>query len=95
MGAELTRPYVAEMASVSETFTSAYLNAGLPNAMGEYDEAPEMTGRLLGDMARDGLVNMAGGCCGTTPEHIGAIAEAVAPFAPRALPSRARRVTRA
>ena len=94
MGAELTRPYVAEMAAVSETFTSAYLNAGLPNAMGEYDEDPQITGSLLGEMAESGLLNMAGGCCGTTPDHIGAIAEAVAPFAPRPFPGATQRHTR-
>ncbi len=94
MGAEGTRPYVAEMAGVSETYVSAYLNAGLPNAMGEYDEEAGRTGALLGEMAESGLLNLAGGCCGTTPEHIGAIAEAVAPHAPRTLPGDARRNTR-
>jgi 5-methyltetrahydrofolate--homocysteine methyltransferase len=94
MGAEGTRPYVAEMANVSETYVSAYLNAGLPNAMGEYDEEASRTGALLGEMAESGLLNLAGGCCGTTPEHIGAIADAVAPHAPRPLPGSERRNTR-
>ncbi len=94
MGAELTRPYVAEMAAVSDTYVSAYLNAGLPNAMGDYDEAPETTGRFLGEMAESGLLNLAGGCCGTTPEHIRAIAENVAEHPPRALPSAGPRPTR-
>jgi len=94
MGAELTRPYVAEMAAVADTYVSAYLNAGLPNAMGDYDEVPERTGALLGEMAADGLLNLAGGCCGTTPEHIRAIAEQVAPHPPRALPPAVPRTTR-
>jgi methionine synthase I (cobalamin-dependent) len=90
LGAELMRPYIAEIAAVADTLTIAYPNAGLPNAMGAYDEGPEdMAGRLA-PWAQDGLVNIVGGCCGSTPRHIAAIAAAVAPFSPRKVPSRDR-----
>jgi 5-methyltetrahydrofolate--homocysteine methyltransferase len=89
LGAALMRPYIEEMARVAEdTFVSCYPNAGLPNPMAEtgYDETPEQTARLIDDFARNGFVNIVGGCCGTTPAHIRAIADAVAELAPRALP---------
>jgi 5-methyltetrahydrofolate--homocysteine methyltransferase len=85
-GAEM-RPYVAELSRVSDCFTHAYPNAGLPNAFGEYDEGPDDTAGPVGDFARSGLVNMVGGCCGTTPEHIAAIAKAVEGLAPRPVPT--------
>jgi 5-methyltetrahydrofolate--homocysteine methyltransferase len=85
LGAALMRPYIEEMSRVADTFVSCYPNAGLPNAMSEtgYDEAPETTARLLGDFARSGFVNIVGGCCGTTPEHIRQIAAAVRDVPPR------------
>ncbi|MEI8255630.1 MAG: methionine synthase, partial [Deltaproteobacteria bacterium] len=86
LGAREMRPFLAELASVASTFVSCYPNAGLPNAFGEYDEQPETTGGLLREFAEAGLVNIVGGCCGTTPDHIAAIAKAVAgmkPGAPR------------
>jgi 5-methyltetrahydrofolate--homocysteine methyltransferase len=90
MGAALMRPYLAELARVADdTFISCYPNAGLPNPMSEtgFDETPEVTSRLLGEFARDGLVNLVGGCCGTTPGHIEAIAAAVRTRRPRSLPT--------
>ncbi|KPQ05651.1 MAG: 5-methyltetrahydrofolate--homocysteine methyltransferase [Rhodobacteraceae bacterium HLUCCA12] len=83
LGAAAMRPHLAELSAVADTFTCAYPNAGLPNAFGQYDETPEQTAAQIADFAREGLVNLTGGCCGTTPEHIRAIAEAVAPFTPR------------
>jgi 5-methyltetrahydrofolate--homocysteine methyltransferase len=85
LGAALLRPYIEEMSRVADTFVSCYPNAGLPNPMSEtgYDESPETTARLLGDFARNGFVNIVGGCCGTTPAHIRAIAEAVRDVPPR------------
>jgi len=88
LGAELMRPYIAELARVADTLVAAYPNAGLPNAMGEYDEGPEDTARMLGEWARSGLVNILGGCCGTTPGHIRRIAEAVEGLPPRVVPHR-------
>ena len=89
LGAALMRPYIEEMARVADVFVSCYPNAGLPNPMSEtgYDETPDETARLIEDFARNGFVNIVGGCCGTTPEHIRAIAAAVATIAPRALPA--------
>ncbi|MCC5970327.1 MAG: homocysteine S-methyltransferase family protein [Pararhodobacter sp.] len=83
LGAAAMRPHMAEMAGVANTFTCAYPNAGLPNAFGQYDETPDQTATQVAEFARDGLVNIVGGCCGTTPDHIAAIAEAVASFPPR------------
>ncbi|WP_226550114.1 homocysteine S-methyltransferase family protein [Celeribacter naphthalenivorans] len=83
LGAAAMRPHIAELASVSSSLICAYPNAGLPNAFGQYDETPEQTAAQVGEFAREGLVNVVGGCCGTTPEHIAAIADAVASFAPR------------
>ncbi|MGI8725264.1 MAG: homocysteine S-methyltransferase family protein [Methyloceanibacter sp.] len=85
-GAEQLRPSVDEIAHVADTLVSVYPNAGLPNEMGEYDETPEHMTGLLEEWARDGLVNIVGGCCGTTPEHIKAIAEAMAKYPPRKVP---------
>ncbi|MEQ8452066.1 MAG: methionine synthase [Nitratireductor sp.] len=86
LGAEQMRPHLAEISSVADTFTCAYPNAGLPNAFGEYDESPEFMAEQVEAFAREGLVNVVGGCCGSTPEHIRAIAEAVSKHAPRTLP---------
>ena len=83
LGAAAMRPHLAEIASVANSYTCAYPNAGLPNAFGQYDETPDQTAAQLAEFARDGLVNVVGGCCGTTPEHIAAIAAAVTPFNPR------------
>jgi len=86
MGAEQLRPYLVELSRVAEVPVSAHPNAGLPNDMGDYDEVPEMTAKHLGEWAEAGLVNIVGGCCGTTPAHITAIVEAVAGKAPRRPP---------
>ncbi len=86
LGADLLRPYVAEISRVADTYVCAYPNAGLPNAFGEYDEHPHTTADHLGSWAKDGLVNIVGGCCGTTPDHIAAIAKAVEGVAPRKPP---------
>ncbi|SFF45920.1 methionine synthase [Blastococcus tunisiensis] len=83
LGAKEMRPYLAEIARVADTFVSCYPNAGLPNAFGEYDEAPEETAAIIGEFADSGFVNLVGGCCGTTPAHIAAIARAVEDRAPR------------
>ena len=86
LGAALMRPYIQELARAApDTFISCYPNAGLPNPMSDtgFDETPEVTSRLLHEFAAEGLVNIVGGCCGTTPDHIGAIARAVGPLAPR------------
>jgi 5-methyltetrahydrofolate--homocysteine methyltransferase len=88
LGAALMRPYIQELARVApHTFISCYPNAGLPNPMAEtgFDETPEVTSALLREFAAEGLVNIVGGCCGTTPEHITAIREAVQPLAARAI----------
>ncbi|WP_448612646.1 methionine synthase [Modestobacter sp. URMC 112] len=86
LGAREMRPYVAEIARVADTFVSCYPNAGLPNAFGEYDESPEETAAVLEEFAGAGFVNLVGGCCGTTPAHIAAIAAAVAGRTPRTPP---------
>ncbi|MGQ0384795.1 MAG: methionine synthase [Gammaproteobacteria bacterium] len=83
LGARQLRPHVEEMSRVADCFVSAYPNAGLPNAFGDYDEAACETAAHLGEWAQAGLVNIVGGCCGTTPEHIAAIAQAVAGLPPR------------
>ena len=85
-GAEQLRPAVADMAAVADTLISVYPNAGLPNEMGGYDQSAEFMAGLLEEWAKDGLINIVGGCCGTTPEHIRAIAEAVAKYKPRQVP---------
>ncbi|MFQ5415593.1 MAG: methionine synthase, partial [Myxococcota bacterium] len=86
LGAEEMRPFLADLAAVAPCYVSSYPNAGLPNAFGAYDEEPADTGAFIGEFARSGLVNLVGGCCGTTPAHISAIAQAVAGVAPRTLP---------
>jgi 5-methyltetrahydrofolate--homocysteine methyltransferase len=86
LGAELMRPYLAELAHVADVRISAYPNAGLPNAMGEYDETPDDMACKTEPWAQDGLINVIGGCCGSTPDHIQHIAQHVAAYKPRALP---------
>ncbi|WP_302053583.1 methionine synthase [Nocardioides panacis] len=86
LGAADMRPYIAELSRVADTFVSCYPNAGLPNEFGEYDEAPDQTAAVLEEFAASGLVNLLGGCCGTTPEHVTAIAGAAAGKAPRERP---------
>ena len=85
-GAEQLRPSVDEIARVADTYVRVYPNAGLPNEMGGYDETPEHMAGLLEEWARDGLINIVGGCCGTTPGHIRAIAAAVSKYPPRQVP---------
>ena len=82
-GAEQLRPAIQEMSAVANCYISAYPNAGLPNEMGDYDESPEEMAVKIESWARDGLINIIGGCCGSTPQHIAAIAKAVAPYGPR------------
>ena len=86
LGAKDLRPHVAELSRVADVRVSAYPNAGLPNEFGGYDEKPEETAAHLGGWAEDGLVNVVGGCCGTTPAHIAAIARQVKAAAPRVVP---------
>ncbi len=83
LGAQQLRPYVEELAHVADTLVSAHPNAGLPNAMGEYDETPEQTASFIREWAQEGWLNLTGGCCGTTPAHIAAIAKAVHGLPPR------------
>ena len=87
LGAALMRPYIEEIARTADTFVSCYPNAGLPNPMSDtgYDETPEQTSRMLEDFAQSGFVNIVGGCCGTTPAHIRAIANAVRDLPPRSV----------
>ncbi len=87
LGAEQLRPYVETLSRTAPTYISAHPNAGLPNAFGEYDETPATMSHALGEFARSGLVNILGGCCGTTPEHIAAIREAVVACEPRQIPN--------
>ncbi len=86
-GAEQLRPHVQQLSAIADTLLMAYPNAGLPNEMGEYDELPETTGALLKQWTDHGRANILGGCCGSTPEHIAAIARAVADAKPRVVPS--------
>jgi 5-methyltetrahydrofolate--homocysteine methyltransferase len=86
LGAKEMRPHVEELSQIANCYVSAYPNAGLPNAMGEYDENPEETGHFLEDWAKEGWVNIVGGCCGTTPDHIKHIADYVSKIEPRKLP---------
>lgn len=92
LGADLMRPFVAELSRVADVPVSVYPNAGLPNEFGEYDETPEQMAEALGQWADDGLFNIVGGCCGTTPDHIGAIAKAVEGKAPRVIPELETRI---
>ena len=86
LGAAEMRPHIAELSKIASCYTSAYPNAGLPNSMGLYEEEPEETAHFLEDWAREGFVNIVGGCCGTTPDHIRHIAEQVKKYQPRKLP---------
>jgi 5-methyltetrahydrofolate--homocysteine methyltransferase len=86
LGAKEMRPYIEELSQIAACYVSAYPNAGLPNTMGEYDERPEDTGHYLEEWAKQGFVNIVGGCCGTTPDHIRHIAEHVKGVKPRSLP---------
>lgn len=86
LGATQMRPHIEELSRIAECYTSAYPNAGLPNAFGQYDEQPSQTAHILEDWAKEGFVNIVGGCCGTTPDHIKHIAESVKGFIPRVLP---------
>lgn len=86
LGAKEMRPYIEELSQIAGCYVSAYPNAGLPNAMGEYDENPEDTAHYLEDWAKEGFVNIVGGCCGTTPDHIKHIADEVKNIKPRQLP---------
>jgi 5-methyltetrahydrofolate--homocysteine methyltransferase len=92
LGAALMRPYIAELSKLCDTYVSCYPNAGLPNPMSDtgFDETPDVTSGLLKEFAQAGLVNLAGGCCGTTPEHIAEIAKALADVKPRKWPSHYR-----
>ena len=85
-GAEHLRPHAVALAEIADTNVCVYPNAGLPNEMGEYDETPEMTAEHLRGWAEEGLLNMTGGCCGTTPDHIAAIVKAVEGIKPRIIP---------
>jgi 5-methyltetrahydrofolate--homocysteine methyltransferase len=89
LGARDMRPYLAELARIADRYISCYPNAGLPNAFGQYDEQPKDTSAYLREFATSGFVNIVGGCCGTTPDHIAAIANAVEGLAPRPLHQRA------
>ena len=88
LGADLMRPHIAELSRIADTLVAAYPNAGLPNAMGQYDEEPHETAHELHEWAKDGIVNILGGCCGTTPDHIKHVADEVAGITPRAIPER-------
>jgi 5-methyltetrahydrofolate--homocysteine methyltransferase len=86
LGAALMRPYIEELSKVAaDTYISCYPNAGLPNPMSEtgFDETPPVTAGLMGEFAKSGFINIAGGCCGTTPEHIAAIRQQVSAYRPR------------
>ncbi|GAA0586419.1 methionine synthase [Rhizomicrobium electricum] len=88
LGAAEMRQYVAEIAAVADTLVSAHPNAGLPNEFGGYDDTPQQMAEKIGEFARSGLVNIVGGCCGTTPKHIAAFAEAIKGVKPRAIPEK-------
>lgn len=86
LGASEMRPHIEELSSIAKCYTSAYPNAGLPNAFGEYDEQPHETAHIIEEWAKNGFLNIVGGCCGTTPDHIKHIAEEVKNYKPRELP---------
>ncbi len=92
LGAEQLRPYISELSRIADTRISTHPNAGLPNEFGAYDQTPQEMASLLGAWADDGLVNIVGGCCGTTPDHIRAIVKAVDGKTPRAIPSMERKM---
>ena len=80
------RPFIEELSKISNVYTSLYPNAGLPNEFGGYDESPEMMAKVLEEYAKDGFINIVGGCCGTTPEHIKAFSEITKKYKPRIIP---------
>ena len=86
LGAAQMRPFIEEISDVAKCYVSCYPNAGLPNEFGEYDESPENMARVIEDFAKSGFLNIVGGCCGTTPAHIKAIADTVSKYSPRELP---------
>jgi 5-methyltetrahydrofolate--homocysteine methyltransferase len=86
LGAAQMRPFIEEISDVAECYVSCYPNAGLPNEFGEYDESPKNMARVIEDFAKSGFLNIVGGCCGTTPAHIKAIADTVSKYSPRELP---------
>ena len=86
LGAQEMRSHIEELSQIATCFTSAYPNAGLPNAMGQYDEAPHQTGHFIEEWAKNKFVNIVGGCCGTTPDHIKQMADNVRNLTPRSLP---------
>ena len=90
-GASQLRPHIAALAAIADTLIMAYPNAGLPNDLGEYDEGPQTTATQVREWAEQGIVNIVGGCCGTTPDHIAAIANAASSLPPRTTPKPARR----
>ncbi|BBI51199.1 hypothetical protein HORIV_36200 [Vreelandella olivaria] len=90
LGAEELRPYLEELSTKADTFVSAHPNAGLPNEFGEYDQTPEEMSEIVSEFAASGLVNIIGGCCGSTPEHIRAVADSVRDMTPRVIPERSR-----
>ncbi|MER9003800.1 MULTISPECIES: methionine synthase [unclassified Mesorhizobium] len=92
LGANAMRAHLAEISGAADTFVCAYPNAGLPNEFGRYDESPDFMAAQIEDFAREGLVNVVGGCCGSTPDHIRAIAEAVKKYPPRAIPEIERKM---
>jgi len=92
LGPKELRPHIADLAEIADTLTSAHPNAGLPNAFGGYDETPDSMAAHIGEFAREGLVNIVGGCCGTTPEHIHAFVETVAGIPPRKVPEKPRQL---
>lgn len=87
LGPAALRPYIKELSAIADTFISIHPNAGLPNAFGEYDETPAQMAEVIEDFSREGFLNIVGGCCGTTPAHIKAMADAVAPIRPRPIPT--------
>src|SRR5712692_7035565 len=91
LGVTEMRPYIAALSRVAPVYVTCYPNAGLPNAFGGYDEQPPMTSRLLKEFAEAGLLNAAGGCCGTGPEHIRQLRQALAAIPPRQVPKRISR----
>ncbi|GGC71965.1 methionine synthase [Marinobacter halophilus] len=88
LGADALRPYVEELSNKAETYVSAHPNAGLPNEFGEYDQTPEEMAEIIEGFAKDGFLNIIGGCCGSRPDHIEAVAKAVAKYPPRQIPER-------
>lgn len=87
LGAKALRPYIQELSKIADTFVSIYPNAGLPNAFGGYDEQPHETAAIIREFSEEGFINIVGGCCGTTPDHIKAIVESVAEIKPRIIPA--------